>query len=248
MNIYKFKFMNKLYFGSITQNKKKIKIIKNPFNKNKLSVGKSIDINKVKFVTPLDPTKILCVALNFKGITNYDKKKEPLIFLKSSNSLTIKNKIKIDLTKTTWCEPEIGIVIKNKIDKKTKNFKNKILGFIIANDITSKNIYGRDHHLLLSKSLDNYCPISSFINTSFNFQNKNIFGYFDNQLLRKGNTKEIHWPPEKILKNISKKITLYPQDIILTGSPPRIMDRKFIKKGTKFKIHIDKLGTMINYF
>ena len=72
MNIYKFKFMNKLYFGSITQNKKKIKIIKNPFNKNKLSVGKSIDINKVKFVTPLDPTKILCVALNFKGITNYD--------------------------------------------------------------------------------------------------------------------------------------------------------------------------------
>lgn len=248
MNIYKFQYINKFYYGLIDQNKNKIRIIKNPFDNNKLSIGKLIDIKKVKFVIPLNPSKILCVALNFKGITNFDKKKEPLFFLKSSNSLTIKNRIKINLAKTTWCEPEIGIVIKKKIDNKTKNFKNKILGYVIANDITSKNIFGRDHHLLLSKSLDNYCPISSFINTSFNFNNKNIYGYFNNQLLRKGNTKEMHWHPEKILKNISKNITLYPQDIILTGSPPRLTDRKFVKKGTKFEIYIEKLGTIINYF
>ena len=151
--------MNKFYFGTIDHNKKKIQIIKNPFDNKKFYVGKSININKVKFVIPINPTKILCVALNFKGITNFDKNKEPLFFLKSSNALTIKNKIKIDLSKTSWCEPEIGIVIKSKIDKNTTNFKTKILGYIIANDITSKNIFGRDHHLLLSKSLDNYCPI-----------------------------------------------------------------------------------------
>ena len=56
------------------------------------------------------------------------------------------------------------------ISRKGKNIKKSsakdyIFGHIIANDLTMDNIYGRDHHLGRSKSLDKFCPISKYIHT-----------------------------------------------------------------------------------
>lgn len=248
MKICKFISEKKIYYGSIINNGKKVKIINNPFKKEKINKKRLFDINNIRLLSPINPSKIICVALNFKGISNFDKKKDPLFFIKSSNAITINEKIKIVLNRKVWCEPEIGIVIKNKINRNSINIENKILGYNIANDLTAENYYGRDHHLFLSKSIDNYCPISKYITTNFNFNNKLIEGYHNDVLLRKGNTKNIFWDPLRIIKYLSQHITFNPEDLILTGSPPRLIDRKYVRKGDKFQIKIQELGELNNYF
>ena len=125
--------------------------------------------------------------------------------------------------------------IRNSYKRKLRNIKklNKkidILGYCLANDISCYNIENRDHHLARAKSADNYCPISDYFLTDFICRNKQISCKHNNRLLRNGNTDQMMWDVDKIIIWLSSWMTLIPGDLILTGSPPRIRDRQFLRK------------------
>ena len=122
--------------------------------------------------------------------------------------------------------------------------KEYILGYTIANDITTSYKNNHDHHLALSKSLDNYCPIANFIETNFNYKNKIIEGFHNGILIRKANTSKLILNPSEILSHLSSFITLYPGDLILTGAPPRVTSRKYLKKNDSYKVKISNLGSI----
>ena len=107
-----------------------------------------------------DPSKIVCFAINFEGITGFDNNMaEPLVFLKSKNRNLCLNhsNVKIPFDSNTWGEAEIGVVIK-KISKNVNinDTDDCILGYIISNDISCSNIDNRDHHLARAKSAENF--------------------------------------------------------------------------------------------
>ena len=188
--------------------------------------------------------------MNYKGITNYSKDKpEPVTFLKSYNSLCTNNqKINIPFNGlNSWGEAEIGIVINKTINKNTRNKTDNIFGYILANDITTQNVYDRDHHLARSKSPDNYCPVSNYIDTSFIPKKQKIEFLHNNTLLRVGNISEMIMDIEEILNFISSWMTIYPSDIILTGSPPRVRDRIYINHGDVLKCKCEGLDDLENY-
>ena len=43
-------------------------------------------------------------------------------------------------------------------------------------------------------------------------------------------------------------MTLYPEDVVLTGSPPRVRDRLYLSKGDTFKCKIEGFSDLITYF
>jgi 2-keto-4-pentenoate hydratase/2-oxohepta-3-ene-1,7-dioic acid hydratase in catechol pathway len=203
-------------------------------------------ISSCKFYLPIKSSKIIGVAQNYKKDNNID---DPLFFLKSNNSLSLTDKkIKIPKKSKTWGESELAFVIKKKSKKNIplNKCKEYILGYTIANDITtSYNNNNHDHHLALSKSLDNYCPIANFIDTNFNYKNKIIEGFHNGSLIRRGNTSKLILKPYEILSHLSSIITLYPGDLILTGAPPRMTSRKYLKKNDSYQVKISNLGSII---
>ncbi len=253
MKICRYKINDSIYYGAliIKNDKKYINRLQNDIFSNNEIVKTNIyeEIDNILFLPPCEPTKIVCLAINYKGITNYSKDRpEPVTFLKSYNSLCIHgDPISIPFNDlNSWGEAELGIVIKKKITKTTSNKKSNILGYVLANDITTQNIYNRDHHLARSKSSDRYCPISKYIDTSFNPKDQQIEFFHNETLLRSGKISDMIMSIDKILTFISSWMTIYPGDIILTGSPPRVQDRIYIKEGDVLTCKCEGLDDLEN--
>lgn len=253
MKIIRFKYKKETYYGTLEDNAVYMSNI-SPYEvdsfKNSVNFKHPIDINEVEFLNPIKPSKIIGIAENYhkKGKV-VSKEYEPLVFLKAPNTLSIQSKIKKPFNLNAWGESELGVVIGKKIQNISKsNVSDSILGFALTNDITISNIHNRDHHLARSKSIDNFCPISKFIDTKFRYNNKIISSYHNGILLRKASTNKMIWNIEEIISNISKWMTLEAGDLILTGAPPRVRDRMFIKNGDVFTVMIEGLGKMDNKF
>lgn len=196
-------------------------------------------------------SKIVALAINFRGATGLTATiTEPLVFLKSSNAITGNNaKIKLPFSEKTWGESELAAVIK----KPSKNVplneaQDCILGYLPANDVSCDNIESWDHHLARSKSADGFCPLGDYIDTDYDPRNKIIRAYHNDVLLREGNTNSMIWPFPKIIHWLSQWMTLYPGDIVLSGAPPRVGEKLFLKPGDSFRVEIEGLKPLITYF
>ncbi len=250
MKIVKFSYLNeKKVSHGIIHNKYIIPISNSIYDERiKTEKGIRYDMKKCKFYLPINSSKIIGVAQNFKKL---NKINNPLFFLKSDNSLCLQNKvIKLPINAKIWGESELAFVIKKKINKpiKLSECKKYILGYTIANDITASYNNGQDHHLALSKSLDGFCPIADFIDTKFNFNRKIIEGFHNNKLIRRSSTSNFILNPYQILSYLSKLLTLNSGDLILTGAPPRVTDRKYLKKNDSYLSKISSLGKIISSF
>jgi len=248
---YKNQQSDKIFYGSII-NGKIFNIKKSPFDTFlKIDKKKNIALKVKNLLPPCNPKTIIAFAINY---LNSSKKKkifyEPLIFIKSNNTICKQNnKIKIAFNSPTWGESELGIVIKKKAKNVSlKKAKEYILGYLPVNDITCNNIKNRDHHLARSKSADGYCPIGYYIDTDYNYKNKVIESYHNNILLRKGNTNDMIWKPEKIISWISTWMTLTPGDLVITGTPPRVRKRMYLKNGDTFTVKIEGFPKLENSF
>jgi 2-keto-4-pentenoate hydratase/2-oxohepta-3-ene-1,7-dioic acid hydratase in catechol pathway len=239
-------------FGIISSDKI-CPIIGSPFSKNiKIEEDQEIPYNPEVVLVPCLPTKVVALAINYEGATGQSKDmKEPLVFLKSTNSVVgFNDKIRLPFKSNTWGESELGIVIRLETTSKvsSKNIKDYILGYLPANDISCDNIEKRDHHLARSKSADGFCPIGSYIDTNYKFNNKKITAYHNDELIRSGNTDQMIWNPHKIIIWLSSWMTLYPGDIVLTGTPPRVIDRKFLMNGDSFTVKIEGFPSLTSKF
>lgn len=250
MKIVKFSYLNekKISYGRIY--KKFIIPISNSIYEDKLITKKGVkyDIKKCKFYLPINSSKIIGVAQNFK---KENKINNPLFFLKSNNSLCLQDKnIRLPKNAKIWGESELAFVIKKSIKKpiKLRECKKYILGYTIANDITASYNNGQDHHLALSKSLDGFCPIADFIDTKFTFNKKIIEGLHNNKLIRRSSTSKFILNPHQILSHLSNLLTLNPGDLILTGAPTRVTGRKYLKAGDNYLVKISGLGKIISTF
>jgi len=248
---------DKTFYGNIlTHNEDTVvlkKIISDVYTVDETKIFLSEEILKIKksdLLLPVNPSKIICLAINFKGITNFSSDNpEPVVFLKASNSLCLdRSKISLPFNNVkSWGESELALVVK----KKTKNIdqltaSKNILGYLLANDISSENVYGRDHHLARSKAADNYCPISYSINTNFTPTDQTIKFYHNDTLLRMASLSDMTLSVSEILSWLSSWMTLFPGDIILTGAPPRVIDRMYLNKGDKLTCICEGLNNLNN--
>ena len=206
--------------------------------------------DEVTLLSPCQPGKIVGVAINYRGATGVvEKMKEPLVFIKPPTSISSHDGIIRSPFKDTaiWGECELAVVI----GKRAKNIQPEetdeyIIGYTIANDVTADNIHHWDHHLARSKGVDTFCPLGPWIDTTFKPENQLIEGYHNNELLRKGSLDERLFKEKELIALISGWMTLEPWDVILTGTPPRIRERRYLQPGDVFTCRIEGLGQMEN--
>lgn len=225
-----------------------IGVITENFTAGKL-VGK---LDSFNILAPCEPTKVICAAVNFPGTSHFKgSMSEPLFFIKPATSVTgmdahVKNPFP---DKRWWGEAELGIVIKKQMKNVPESeVKNFVLGVTIGNDVTVDNCDDRDHHLLRSKGVNDFCPIGPWIETDFSPMSWNIEAIQNGSVIRRGNTSNQFWQWPKILSKLSEWITLEPMDVILTGNPPAINPDKFINGPTEFIARIENIGELRTYF
>lgn len=211
--------------------------------------GKKYPLSKVKLLSPVNPSKIIALGLNYLDHARELRMPiplQPLVFLKASSAVVgsgdnivyPKSSNRIDY------EAELAIVIK----KKAKNVPEKkamdyVLGYTCLNDVTARDIQSNDGQWARAKSFDTFAPIGPWIADSLNINDLKIETFLNGVCKQRSNTKDLIFKIEEIISFTSSIMTLYPGDVISTGTPPGVGP---MKKGDTVKIRIQKIGDLVN--
>ena len=203
--------------------------------------------DEIEILTPVEPSKIVCVGLNYKDHAKELKMelpKEPLLFMKPSTSILAHNGeiFYPKISNQVDYEAELGIVILDKIEY--DNFdENTLIGYTIVNDVTARDLQQKDGQWTRAKSFDTFCPIGPVLVTNIDSSNLKIQLKVNNNIKQDSNTKNMIFSPKQLLQYVSSIMTLNPGDIIATGTPPGVGQ---LNKNDTLSITIEDIGTLKN--
>ena len=202
--------------------------------------------------------KIVAIGLNYAdhaAESNLPVPPEPMMFMKALSSLTGPNDevmIPKDSTHTDW-EVELAVVI-----GKTARYVSQdealshVAGFAIANDVSERfNQKQRGSQWSKGKGHDTFCPLGPWLVTPDevgDHQDLDMFLDVNGERMQTGNTKTMIFDVAELISYVSEYITLYPGDVMITGTPPGVGEGKkpnaiYLKAGDTMTLAIDKLGT-----
>lgn len=208
-----------------------------------------INLNKVSLLAPVVPSKIICLGRNYldhareQGV---EVPEIPLIFLKPPSAIADPGQAVIlpDYSGQVEHEAELAVVIGKKgrwIDP--GNVKEFILGYTIANDVTARDLQRKDGQWSRAKGFDTFCPLGPWIETDVDPADLLITCRVNGELRQMASTKEMIFSVPKIVSYISNIMTLFPGDVILTGTPAGVGQ---INHGDMIEIEIDGIGVLKN--
>lgn len=211
--------------------------------------GKTYAVSGVKLLAPVEPTKIVCVGLNYSDhAAELDQplQPEPLIFFKPPSSIIASGE-PIQLphqSDQVELEVELAIVIsqtaKNISADKADDY---ILGYTIANDVTARDLQFSDLQWARSKGFDTFCPLGPWIETELDFSTDYLESRINGKLTQRESLSNMLTGPRELVAHVSQNLTLNPQDIILTGSPAGISK---IVSGDLVECEISGIGVLSN--
>ncbi|RHW35259.1 fumarylacetoacetate hydrolase family protein [Oceanobacillus profundus] len=228
-------------------------------NRSNLFLAEDSDIEYGPSVT--DPQKILCIGLNYKKHaeeSNMSLPEKPIVFSKFNNALC-GHRAKINLPKNAKefdYEGELAIVIaKEAKDVSKEDAMSYIYGYTIANDFSARDLQFQSPQWLLGKTSDQFCPIGPYLVTAdevADVKDLSVRTYVNKERRQDGNTAQMIFPCDEIISYLSKHMTLYPGDVILTGTPDGVImgyeesEREWLKTGDEIVIEIEKIGRLSN--
>ncbi len=228
-----------------------------PFPGNKIpqyfdfaNSGEGIEIKSVKFLTPVSPSKIVCVGRNYADHAaelGNEVPKAPLLFLKAPSALiTEGDSILIpEQSNQVEHEGELGIVISRESRKLSNNDDpfDFVLGYICLNDVTARDIQRADVQFTRGKSFDTFCPISNFIETDLDVSDIQVRTKVNGVIKQEGKTSQMVFPVDYLIRYISNQMTLFPGDIIATGTPSGVSK---LNDGDICEVEIEGIGILRN--
>lgn len=203
------------------------------------------------------PGMIMCVGLNFSdhaAEAGLSLPKEPILFMKATNTLSGPNDdivIPPKSTKTDW-EVELGIVI-NKNCYQLKNKKegeDHIAGYTLVHDVSEREFQiERGGQWVKGKSCPGFSPVGPYLvlkDAIDNVLNLKMQLYVNGKPMQNGNTKFMIFKPDFIVYYLSQFMQLEAGDLISTGTPPGVglgfNPPIYLKRGDEVMLSIDELG------
>lgn len=151
-------------------------------------------------------------------------------------------------------EVELAVVIGKECSRVTEQeAMDYVFGYTISNDITARDIQKKLNQYAYAKGLDDTTPIGPYIVTSDEIadpHNLQISLKVNGELRQNGKTDDFIFDIPYVISDLSKGMTLFPGDIIITGTPSGIgagmNPPVFLKRGDVIESIIEGIGTLRN--
>ncbi|TML90431.1 MAG: fumarylacetoacetate hydrolase family protein [Actinobacteria bacterium] len=204
------------------------------------------------------PEKIVCVGLNYRDHAEeqgVDLPERPLLFAKWPNTLIADgDAIRIpEISKQVDYEAELGVVIGRRARKVSAgDALDHVRGYVVANDVSGRDLQFSDGQWVRGKSLDTFLPVSDLIPASEvpDPQTLGIRAILNGETMQDSNTSNMVFGVADIVSFVSQGITLEPGDLIITGTPAGVgafrKPQVWLKPGDEITIEIDGLGSITN--
>ena len=210
---------------------------------------KPIKLKGVRTLSPVTPSKVICVGLNYADHARESGKqppKEPLFWFKATTSI-IPDGAKIEVpfpNHRTDFEAELCIVIGRRVRNVTPAAAARyIFGYTTAQDISDRTIQNSESQWARAKSFDTFTPLGPYVETKIDPHDLNIQLFQNGQLRQNSNTGQLIFDCYRLVSFISTNLTLLPGDIILTGTPSGVGP---ISSGDRLEVRIQGLAPLVN--
>jgi len=127
-----------------------------------------------------------------------------------------------------------------------------VWGYTIINDVTARDWQQRHKQWLLGKSFDTFCPMGPWLVTADELDgvNTRVRCWINDELRQDARTTDLIFPIPTLIETISAGITLYPGDLISTGTPVGVgigfTPPRYLQPGDRVRIEIDGIGILEN--
>lgn len=236
-----------------------------------VNTAERIDIGDIQILAPIPHLirDMVCVGKNYyahakeffdSGFDATQKEtipSEPIIFTKAMTSLVGPNDAidsSIDPTHSVDYEGELGVIISKTARRVAKaDWQDYVFGYVIINDVTSRELQKKHNQWTIGKGLDTFGPMGPYIVTKDEIDDlpsMQIQTLVNNEVRQQAEVRDLIFDIPTLIETLTLTGTLLAGDIIATGTPVGVgigfTPPKFLKSGDIVTINVTGLGSLTN--
>jgi 2,4-didehydro-3-deoxy-L-rhamnonate hydrolase len=204
------------------------------------------------------PGKIVCVGLNYRDHAEeqgVELPTAPLLFAKFTTSLIGPGDAIVIPSAVTKCdyEAELGVVLGATVKQVSKeNALEAVAGYVVANDVSARDLQFGDGQWTRGKSPDAFCPVGALVPSSEvpDPHALPIRAILNGEVVQESTTANLVFGVDEVISYASQTATLEAGDLILTGTPAGVgifrKPPRLLQPGDDITIEIDGVGSLAN--
>jgi len=206
-----------------------------------------------QFLLPVEPTKVIALALNYADHAaelELQEPEEPALFFKSPNTWVAHRSPVIypEGGRFVHYEVELAVAMGRRARRVTAECAlDHVGGYTIANDLVIRDFVTNTYRPpLRGKCWDTFCPIGPYLveDEVPDPHNLTLRAFVNDELRQQGSTRDLVRTIPEIVEYISYFMTLEPGDLILTGTPKGI---SHVRPGDRMRLEVEGLGGLENH-
>ncbi len=204
------------------------------------------------------PGKIVCVGLNYSDHAEEqgaELPSAPLLFAKFTTALSGPGDPIVIPSHVTKCdyEAELGVVIGSTVkDVSKENALEAVAGYVVANDVSARDLQFSDGQWTRGKSPDTFCPVGPLVSADEVGDPHALWirAILNGETVQDSTTANLIFGIDEIVSYVSQTSTLEEGDLILTGTPAGVgvfrEPQRLLQPGDEITIEIDRVGSLTN--
>jgi 2-keto-4-pentenoate hydratase/2-oxohepta-3-ene-1,7-dioic acid hydratase in catechol pathway len=200
-------------------------------------------------VLDIRPTKIVAVGRNYLAHAQelgHEVPTEPLIFLKPVSAIVGDGDDVVypAESRNLHHEAELAVVIGRRCRQVAEaDAMSFVRGYTAANDVTARDLQETDPQWTRAKGFDTFCPLGPRVVEGLDPAALAVTMRVNGELRQHGSTAEMLFPVARLVSYISGVMTLEPDDLILTGTPPGVGP---VQRGDLMEVEVEGIGVLRN--
>jgi 2-keto-4-pentenoate hydratase/2-oxohepta-3-ene-1,7-dioic acid hydratase in catechol pathway len=236
------------------------------------ATGAPVALDAVQLLAPIPRPRrnLFCVGKNYhaharefagsgfdsSAKSGGDIPSAPIVFTKVPECVIAHNDAIVVPTEVSTAidyEAELAVVIGRggrRIRK--EDAMRHVWGYTVVNDVTARDWQSRHQQWDMGKSFDTFCPMGPWLVSADELDGTRtrVRCWVNGELRQDATTQDFIFDIPTLIETLSAGITLFPGDIIATGTPVGVgigfKPPKYLKPGDVVRVEIDGIGTLEN--
>lgn len=204
-------------------------------------------MSEVDVLAPCEPTKIVCVGLNYADhAAERDKEvpDRPLLFLKPPNTVAAPNStVTLPANKHVDWEAELAVVIGQQCrNVAVEEAMDVVEGYTCLNDLSNRDDQDREQNWVRGKAFDSAAPMGPVVASPDEVpDDAGIELQVDGETKQQSTIDQFFFSVPELIAEITSYLTLEPGDVISTGTPAGVGR---LSDGDHVELEIEGIGTL----
>ena len=220
------------------------------FSGSAVNRGAGHKLTSVRLLAPVLPSKIVAIGLNFKAhAAEFGKAlpEEPMLFLKPSTAVIGPGDEIVypsHMSRRVDYEGELALVVgKEAKAVAVEEAQRHILGYTCFNDVTARDLQGKDVQYTRAKGFDTFAPMGPWLETELDAGDVRIETFLNGEKRQDTSTGDMIFNVFDLLSFVTHVMTMLPGDVIATGTPSGVGK---MKPGNTVEVRVEGIGSLVN--